>query len=74
VVLKRLGVTADLIYGDGGHEEHEVASDLALYSGLLRPGGIIFGAEYHPRWPGVVRAVETFGKPEITGMWWLFRR
>jgi hypothetical protein len=37
-VLKRLGVTADLIYVDGGHEEHEVASDLALYSELVAPG------------------------------------
>jgi hypothetical protein len=76
-VLKRLGVTADLIYVDGGHEEHEVASDLALYSELLRPGGIIFSAEYHSRWPGVVRAVKQFrglGKPEISGMWQLFRR
>jgi hypothetical protein len=72
VVRKRLGVTADLIYVDGGHQEDQVASDLGLYSELLGLAGVIFGAEYHLAGQGSC-AVETFGKPEVTGMWWLFR-
>jgi predicted O-methyltransferase YrrM len=71
-VLERLGVTADLVYIDAGHEEEEVASDIRLYYELLRPGGVMFGDDYHPRWPGVVRAVDRF-RPRrrlLDGQWW----
>jgi hypothetical protein len=43
---------------DGGHEEEEVAADLRHYYDLLRPGGVIFGGEYHTRWAGTMRAVD----------------
>ena len=75
-VLKRLGVSADLIYIDAGHEEEEVAADLRLYYDLLRPGGVIFGAEYHSSWPGVIRTVDRF-RPRrelIDGEWWTINK
>ena len=61
-VLEELGVVADAVYVDAGHEEAEVALDLELFSRRLRPGGVLFGDDYHPRWPGVVRAVDRFCK------------
>jgi hypothetical protein len=59
-VLKKLGVTPDLVYIDAGHEETEVAIDLDLYYDLLRPGGVLFGDDYSYSWPGVVAAVNKF--------------
>ena len=80
VVLRRLNVEADLIYIDAGHEEEEVSSDLRRYVDLLRPGGVMFGAEYHTRWPGVIRAIDAFRRDSRVELdlrddgWWLFRR
>lgn len=59
-LLKRLGLVADAIYIDAGHEEDEVATDLVLYYDILRPGGVMFGDDYSSDWPGLVRAVDAF--------------
>jgi cephalosporin hydroxylase len=59
-LLKRIGIQADAIYIDAGHHEEEVLLDLRLYNEVLRPGGILFGDDYHESWPGVVRAVDSF--------------
>jgi hypothetical protein len=78
-ILRQLGVAADTVYIDGGHEEEEVAADLKHYYELLRPGGVMFGGEYHTRWPGTLRAVNRFRKTrrlkaQLAGEWWLFRK
>jgi len=79
-VLRRLGIVADAIYIDGGHEEEEVKADVELYYDLLRPGGVLLGDDYHSRWPGVVRAVDDFAatrRIEVSllgakrSKWWL---
>ena len=59
-LLKRIGIQADAIYIDAGHHEEEVLLDLRLYEEVLRPGGILFGDDYHESWSGVVRAVDRF--------------
>lgn len=59
-LLKRLGVQPDAVYIDAGHEEEEVAIDLNHYFDLLRPGGVMFGDDYSPGWPGVIAAVNKF--------------
>ncbi|MBX9947387.1 MAG: class I SAM-dependent methyltransferase [Reyranella sp.] len=59
-VLRKLGVKFDALYIDAGHEEEEVYYDLALFYDLVVDGGAIFGDDYSPGWPGVVRAVHTF--------------
>jgi len=61
-VLRRLGVVADAIYLDAGHEEEELAADLRLYYDLLRPGGALFGDDFDERWPGVMRAANSFSR------------
>lgn len=59
-VLRKLGITFDVVYVDGGHEEEEVYYDLALFYDLVAEGGAIFGDDYSMNWPGVVSAVNTF--------------
>ena len=63
-VLAKLGVVADAVYLDAGHDEEDVALDLAYYWPLVRPGGILFGHDYSARWPGVVRAVDAFASKQ----------
>ena len=58
VVLRRLGVTADLIYIDGAHDEDSVRRDIEGFWPLLEPGGVLFGDDYN--WPSVRRAVGSF--------------
>lgn len=45
-ILKKLGVTAKLIYVDGSHEYEDVYADLCMAVQLLEPGGIIFGDDF----------------------------
>ncbi len=59
-LLRRLAIRPDAIYVDAGHEEDEVYLDLKLYFDLLRPGGVMFGDDYSPQWPGVPAAVNRF--------------
>jgi Methyltransferase domain len=78
-VLERLGVVADIVYIDAGHEREEVAADAAAYFDLLRPGGILFGDDYHPKWPGVVKAARSFARRrllrlETRDQKWIVRR
>jgi Methyltransferase domain len=56
-VLERLGLEADVVYVDAGHEEEEVAADIDNYWSLLRGGGAMLGDDYDARFPGVVAAV-----------------
>jgi hypothetical protein len=59
-LLSAYEVEADLIYIDAGHQEPEVYADLVGFWPLLRGGGILWGDDYDPGWPGVVRAVMRF--------------
>ena len=61
-VLHGLGVAADVVYVDAAHEEEELALDLVLFWRILRPGGLMFGDDYLPRWPGVVAAVDRLAR------------
>ncbi|MEJ0060118.1 MAG: class I SAM-dependent methyltransferase [Terricaulis sp.] len=63
-LLKALGVTAQLIYIDAGHEEIEVYPDLVMYYELLEPGGIMLGDDFSKSWPGVIAAVKRFCKEQ----------
>ena len=55
VIVRRLGLRADLIYIDAAHEYEPVLRDLETYLQLLTPEGVLFGDDY-PKAPGVVRA------------------
>jgi hypothetical protein len=78
-LLHGLRIEADVIYVDAAHEEEELALDLMLFWRVLRPGGVMFGDDYLPRWVGVMRAVDRFAHErglelEIDAEKWLVRR
>lgn len=60
VILRRIGVRADLIHIDAAHEYEAVRRDLFTYWELLRPGGYLVGDDYTPVWPEVIRAANDF--------------
>lgn len=47
----------DLVFIDGDHSYRAVKSDIHNWSQKVRSRGIISGHDYHPDFPGVVRAV-----------------
>lgn len=54
---------ADFVFIDAAHSYRAVQQDIALWTRKVRPGGWLGGHDYHPRFPGVVRAVdEAFGE------------
>lgn len=57
-LLTNKGITSQLIYVDGSHEEDDVYNDIKNYYKLLKPGGIIFGDDYW--WDSVKNAVHKF--------------
>jgi len=59
-VLKRLDIRPTLVHVDAAHEYEEASRDMREYFSLLSPGGIMIGDDYHPNWPGVVRAANEF--------------
>jgi predicted O-methyltransferase YrrM len=61
-ILAARGVAADLIHLDAAHEYEPVLRDAVDYWKLLKPGGVMIGDDYHPTWPGVVRAADEFAK------------
>ncbi|MGK7893774.1 MAG: class I SAM-dependent methyltransferase [Xenococcus sp. (in: cyanobacteria)] len=60
IMLKRLGVQADLIHLDAGHDFENVYSDLMNYWDLLAEGGVLIGDDFIHAWPGVKSAVKQF--------------
>jgi len=72
-------VQVDCIYIDASHDEEDVYNDAKKYWKLLRPGGIMFGDDYSPRYPGCVRAVNHFAYDEslrlqIAGKKWMVEK
>jgi predicted O-methyltransferase YrrM len=58
-ILKRLGLSSELIYIDAAHEYESVYRDLNLYWNLLSGNGVMFGDDYIA-WPGVTAAANDF--------------
>ena len=58
-ILRRDGVSADLIYIDAGHDYLECYADLVSYTPLLAKGGVMIVDDYGG-FPGVRGAVERF--------------
>lgn len=47
----------DLVFIDGAHDEESVAEDIAAWLPKIRSGGVLAGADYNQKSPGVMRAV-----------------
>lgn len=62
-VISRLGIVADIIHIDGGHDYEAVTTDLTQWWQVLRPGGVFIGDDYFENgsiWPEVFRAINDF--------------
>jgi predicted O-methyltransferase YrrM len=74
VVLGDGAETFDAVFIDADHEYGAVRGDIEQWSGLLKPGGLLCGHDYHPAYPGVVKAVdELVGSKLKKGpgtIWW----
>ena len=58
-MLKVLNYIVDVVYIDASHEAGETFMELSLYYDLVRPGGVVFGDDYHG-FPAVKRDVDLF--------------
>lgn len=58
--LATQGVTADLVFIDGSHDDTDVYQDLQNYWPLVSESGYMFGDDYDDHWPGVRMAVNNF--------------
>jgi len=58
--------SADLVFVDGGHAYQDVREDIAAWTHVVKPGGLLVFHDYGtPSLPGVARAVdEVFGGVE----------
>lgn len=53
---------ADFVFIDAAHSYRAVCDDIADWLPKVKPGGWFGGHDYHPKFPGVIRAVdEAFG-------------
>jgi predicted O-methyltransferase YrrM len=52
--------SVDVIYIDGDHRYNGVKKDIDLSFSKLKNNGLLAGHDYHKRWPGVQKAVDTF--------------
>lgn len=64
-LLRTKKISADLIYIDAAHTYRELLADLRAFWPLLQPGGVMFGDDYDPNWPGVIRAVQEWSEQEL---------
>lgn len=63
---------ADFVFVDAGHSYAAVKADIAAWEPKVRAGGWFGGHDYHPKFPGVIRAVdEAFpGAVQLEGFIW----
>jgi len=78
-ILRDLGITASLVHIDGDHAYAAVAQDARDYWPIVAPGGHLVGDDYHPSWPGVMRAAQEFaaflGRPlAVEPPKWIIRK
>lgn len=72
-------IKAELIYIDASHEEDDVYMDIIGYWKILLDGGVMFGDDFQPAWPGVQNAVKKFSienniKYEQINNFWIMRK
>lgn len=78
-LLHKMGIRAKLIHIDAAHEYEEVLRDAIAYWEVLEEGGVMVGDDYHPTWPGVVKAADEFAKKvgrslQVESPKWILRK
>lgn len=49
--------TFDCVFIDALHDYASVREDIAVWTPLVRPGGVLAGHDFNHKWPGVERAI-----------------
>lgn len=58
----------DFAFLDGDHDYEATSEQIVLAKSVLRAGSVMAFHDYHPAtFPGVVKAVNKLGKPEVVG-------
>lgn len=58
--------TFDLVFIDALHDYESVRDDIAAWTPLVRPGGVLAGHDFNHQWPGVERAIaEAFDLADV---------
>lgn len=55
----------DFVFIDAQHDYDSVKCDIALWGPKVRPGGLLTGHDYAPKFPGVIKAVDEIGPVRI---------
>lgn len=75
---QRKGVQADLIYIDASHEYRDVLDDVHRWWDVVRPGGVMFGDDWHTFRDVQIAVSEFAGRrrliPEVRGNKWILRK
>ena len=68
----------DFVYIDANHSYETCKEDIECWFPKVKPGGILGGHDYQPKFPGVIKAVNEFVKPRNIKLeardeeWWFF--
>jgi hypothetical protein len=73
-MLRQQGIKADAIFIDADHAYESVWRDILAYLPLMNSGGIFFGHDYEPSFPGLMKAVDEL-LPGVEGKhrMWFYR-
>ena len=79
LILKRQGISANLVHIDAANDYESVLHDARAYWDILEPGGYLLGDDYHETWPGVVAGADQFAKEagvklEVSAPKWVVRK
>ena len=79
LILRRQGISADLVHIDAAHDYESVLHDARAYWDILAPNGFLLGDDYHVTWPGVVAGANQFAKEvgvklEVSMPKWIVRK
>ena len=55
----------DFVFIDAQHDYDSIKQDIALWEPKVKRGGLLSGHDYHPKFPGVVKAVNELFVPNI---------
>jgi len=55
----------DFVFIDAQHDYHSVKKDIELWAPKVKPGGLISGHDYDPKFPGVIQAVDESFNVEV---------
>lgn len=76
IIEKNPGKLFDFVWIDGDHSEQGIKTDLDLYEGLVRPGGIFGGHDFGQVHPLTEIIQERYGNRIKTGgdfTWWIIK-